>query len=580
MKILINNMSHSNTNRSTVKYHNFIKCAVILSVYFSSIPMQSQTLRDSLLTHKTVYGQDGKLLPWYKPESPGAAYDKVIDLAAGFLKNDCPAEPTSGLPLYMVHTWFSTPREVGQEIFDKGLSGSDDGHTPACTYANFVKSLVTGYYVYTGDAAYIALVRRCLDQLIEHGTTPDDESWKWRGCPYASANPRSPEYSGATHWGVGGRNDGPYVIEPDKVGEMGLQYLRFYQVVEEEKYLEAAVKCADALAANVREVYTSSKWDYVYEDHELYSPWPFRVSAENGQVHEHYTANVVEAVKLFEELIRLKDRLGIDQEKIDKYQKVRDYVWWWLFSKEGPMRSFAWKGYFEDIPNDKYNKNRVQNIPMETARHIIENPECDPNYRIHVPALIYWVATAFEIEDMDAIREQFWCYEGMGSHTARYASICALWYEHTGDEWFKKQAYRFFNWATYVCDENGHVMVGPGFYQYWFTDGYGDYIRHFIEGMAAIPEWAPADEDHVLRSSSVIQSIEYSDLSLKFRTYDDQSDLVVRLNTKPKSISVEGIKLGRSKVKQANSWYWKDIKAGGGVLYLNYSIGQNVVINK
>jgi len=26
----------------------------------------------------------------------------------------------------------------------------------------------------------------------------------------------------------------------------------------------------------------------------------------------------------------------------------------------------------------------------------------------------------------------------------------------------------------------------------WFSDGYGDYIRHFMEGLAAVPEWAPA----------------------------------------------------------------------------------------
>jgi hypothetical protein len=168
----------------------------------------------------------------------------------------------------------------------------------------------------------------------------------------------------------------------------------------------------------------------------------------------------------------------------------------------------------------------------------------------------------------------------MGSHTARYASICAMWYEHTGDEWFKEQAYRFFNWATYVCDEHGHVMVGPGFYQYWFTDGYGDYIRHFMEGMAAIPEWTPPDEDHILRSTSVIQHVEYTNSDIKFKTYEDHSDLVVKLKSKPASVSVEGKKLVRSKSKQENAWYWKSLKEGGGVLYLNYSNGKNVVINK
>ena len=38
----------------------------------------------------------------------------------------------------------------------------------------------------------------------------------------------------------------------------------------------------------------------------------------------------------------------------------------------------------------------------------------------------------------------------------------------------------------------------------WFTDGYGDYIRHFMTGMGAVPEWSPANQTHLLRSSSVM----------------------------------------------------------------------------
>ena len=39
----------------------------------------------------------------------------------------------------------------------------------------------------------------------------------------------------------------------------------------------------------------------------------------------------------------------------------------------------------------------------------------------------------------------------------------------------------------------------------WLTDGYGDYIRHFLGAMAAVPELAPSDEGHILCSTSVIQ---------------------------------------------------------------------------
>ena len=38
----------------------------------------------------------------------------------------------------------------------------------------------------------------------------------------------------------------------------------------------------------------------------------------------------------------------------------------------------------------------------------------------------------------------------------------------------------------------------------WLTDGYGDYVRHFLRAMAAMPELAPSDEEHILSSTSVI----------------------------------------------------------------------------
>ena len=545
------------------------KTLLITFLLVGAILCSGQTIRDSMLTYKAEYDQDGKLLSWYKPETPGAGYDRVVDLASEFLLN-CPVEPSTNMPLYMIYTWFPSPDLIGRDNFEKGNIYCPDGHTPACTFANFVQSLAVKYYAYTGNREYVDLVKFCLDHLIEHGTTPDDPKWAWNGVPYASANPKSTEYWGATHWGVGGRNDGPFVIEGDKVGEMGIAYLDFYKVLPEEKYLDAAIKCADALAKNCR-FFKLTKPLVTKEP--FISPWPFRASAENGQVHEGYTANVIFGIRLFDELIRLKDQLDLSEEKLAEYTKTRDYVWDWLYSIKGPMRTFVWKGYFEDMPNDIYNHNRVQNIPLETARYLLEKPGSDNNMEVRIPALIYWVASVFETENNDGIKEQTACYWAMGSHTARYASLCAMWYEQSGNPWFKEQAFRFFNWATYVCDEHGHVRVGPDFPppQYWFTDGYGDYIRHFLDGMAAIPEWAPRDENHLLKSTSVVSDIAYADKFIEYTTFDANSSEIFRLVSKPKSVSVNGNKL------KADEYSWEKMDKGG-VLRLSTNKGSNRVI--
>ncbi len=101
----------------------------------------------------------------------------------------------------------------------------------------------------------------------------------------------------------------------------------------------------------------------------------------------------------------------------------------------------------------------------------------------------------------------------MGSHTARFASVAARFAERTGDPTYRELARRSFNWASYMANEDGTVTVGvdrPDYYnQCWFTDGYFDYVPHFIDGLAAMPELADAATDHMLSSTSVVQEISY-----------------------------------------------------------------------
>jgi hypothetical protein len=192
----------------------------------------------------------------------------------------------------------------------------------------------------------------------------------------------------------------------------------------------------------------------------------------------------------------------------------------------------------------------------------------DPQLDTTVPALIHWVSSVFGTEDMDAIKEQTWCYEPMGSHTARYASICAMWFARTGEEWYRDQAERFFNFATYMTDENGVVRVGPNWPGSWFSDGYGDYIRHFLDGLAAIPEWSPSGEDHLLKTTSVIQQIDYNENHITYKTFDEHSREILRLHAKPSEIHLDSeiiIEMGDLNMK---GWTWKELEAGG-ILELN-----------
>ena len=74
-----------------------------------------------------------------------------------------------------------------------------------------------------------------------------------------------------------------------------------------------------------------------------------------------YSANVVEPVMLFDELIRIGqgDVSGV-------YTTVRRKAWAWL--EEYPLKNNVWSGYFEDVDPNINNMNQV--IPLELARYL------------------------------------------------------------------------------------------------------------------------------------------------------------------------------------------------------------------
>jgi hypothetical protein len=81
---------------------------------------------------------------------------------------------------------------------------------------------------------------------------------------------------------------------------------------------------------------------------------------------------------------------------------------------------------------------------------------------------------------------------------------------------------RRLNWATYSVADDGRNRYPHD--DIWLTDGYGDYVRHYLRAMASMPELAPDDQNHLLRTSSVIQKIEYATGAITYRKFDLRSE--------------------------------------------------------
>jgi hypothetical protein len=198
-----------------------------------------------------------------------------------------------------------------------------------------------------------------------------------------------------------------------------------------------------------------------------------------------------------------------------------------------------------------------QVIPLEYARYVLLHPEKDSEWRDHARKLVEWVKTTpkwpkYIVHGATVTTEQgdgkeFCCgapNQCCDSHTARLAAIEALYYARTGDASYKEEAFRSFNWVTYFqgLPARAHTPFGN---QWWFTDEFADGPRRLMDAFWAVPEWAPADESHLVGSDSVVTKIAYGQGSVTYSTFDPSSTDVLRVNFAVDTVSAGGRQLNR-----------------------------------
>jgi hypothetical protein len=553
------------TSRSTWQY------CLLLLLASGPAPGQSDRVNAQLPWHTPKLDAQSKLLAWYEPER-NRGWDKVLRLGWDFLEHKVPSDTRfgTGLPVYLVNS-----------VYDGAtLQGEYWQHNPAMLYASMVDGLL-GWYPYSGDAEAITVVRRMLDHQLAHGTSPSD--WAWGGVPFATSCGNTVEYGRCIqdmpHEFYGG-------TESDKVGELGAAYVLFYEFTGERKYLEAGLRCGVALASHIQ------------TGDATHTPWPYRLDARTGATigGETFGGNIAGPLRLLDELIRLK---AGDAELFAKARQTA--VEWMLrhpLNRESPAYNH-WTGYFEDVAKDQDNLNQV--LPVSLARYILLSR--DPaslapkwtRWTMMTGRLLDWVRTSFgrgPFLGAQAIDEQgnpasrvyghSCCSRaGLASHTARWAAANALYYEKTGDLQAREDAFRSLNYATYFALSDGRVSCcGDDFGgQFWFSDGYGDYLRNFNWAMGSLPEYAPQGEDHLLRSSSVVQRVIYEAGSLRYTTFDEDSIEVLRLSYAPASITAENVAIPRVDALAAAAGYTLQHLAGGDyVVRVHHTAGKHVAV--
>jgi hypothetical protein len=477
---------------------------LIVFLAFGDAPVSRGQVRSGRIGyHEVRTDAAGKIVPWYG-SGPSEAYDHAVRLVFDFWlqMRICP----NGVPLYLQHqVWkpdVDDPRGLGGDQIPMALSSWN---------------LLYGYL---GDPAVKQNMVFMADYWLAHGMSGPDLMWSNLPYPY-NTDLHSGQYDGDMRAGKG-------FLQPDKAASFGAELVVLYKMTGLRKYLDAAISIANTLAARAR----PGDGDR--------SPWPYRVHAATGEVHKekkggrayeaNYTSNYTGALRLFADL------MALNEGRTAAYGQAAKIVTSWL--KAYPLKTNKWGPFFEDVPTSAWSDTEINADTL--AAYILEHPEWDPGWRAQAKSALDWSLRTFANKEyvqwgVVPINEQT-AYEVPGnSHTSRHASAELLYCEKTGDCSLKEESIRRLNWATYTVDTDGKNRYIRD--DIWLTDGYGDYVRHYLRAMASAPELASENQNHLLRSSSVLNSIQYGQDSITYTKFDPSSIEELKMAAwQPKSI--------------------------------------------
>jgi hypothetical protein len=409
-------------------------------------------------------------------------------------------------------------------------------------------------YGYWGDEDVKANMKFMADYYLKNSLSSPEANWARLPFPY-NTNTKAGIYDGDMVNGKG-------VLQPDKAGSFALELVHLYKMFSGEPFAQDYLQAAMEI--------TGSLLDHLKTGDADNSPLPFRVFAQgnvaplvrdkNYDLTEigkaSYTSNWFSTMQL---LLELGD---LDPKNKTRYQNAFDVFLNWM--KKYPLENNKWGPFFEDVSG--WSDTQIN--ATTGARFMMDHRDYFPKWKDQVPQIFKW--TYDTLGDLKwekwglVLPDEQTSYRVPGeSHTARQGATELLYSELTGDSSRKINALRQLNWATYMVDDDGKNVFPSN--EIWMTDGYGDYIRHYLAAMNTSPELAPRNSNHILFSTSIFQKVKYQKTSIFYQCFDRLGHERIRMADKPISVWAGNQKLSED-LNSDNHFAWTSLPQGGGLL--------------
>jgi hypothetical protein len=420
------------------------------------------------------------------------------------------------------------------------------------------------YYRYSGDPAAIAHLTFQADALLDHCLTPPDHPWPRflvsvpvKGKPYGQCDPQG-------------------MIQLDIVAEVGLALLKAHQVTGERRWLEACQHWGDLLAEKRNRVPGQPPWQrYAVADA---APWK----------DDKQTGGVVFLLYFFDELLRLGHR-----GPGDAIVAARD----------------AGRAYLHDVllpawtVNDVWGRNywdwaddvQAENVTEFAARYFLDNQTAFPHWRNDSRNILslFLNHTSVSQQSDGEVYSGAWAFpesSGCCGRSLWYGpmelAVAFAQYGVEGDSaWGRELARRMQILATYDGHDTGvsEDKIDGGFVvnNSWFKIAHPMALKHLLATMAWLPEYfAPCRENHIVRSSAVVNSVTYGKGRIDYTTFDAPANTidVLRLAFAPVAVTTDNGSLSRRDVLAENGFRVQSLDGGDYLVMVRHDGAKHVTI--
>ncbi len=519
------------------------------------------TTQKRYYAHQAVHDRHGVIAPWYKQQN--GPCDFRVRIAAETCKR-YPWTTIETAAATAPHFVFNGHWKIAADGTITPVPISDWNNGDLGQRAAYVLAGLVDYYRYTGDPAAIALISLQAEALLDHCLTPADHAWPRflvsvpiKGKPYGQCDPRG-------------------MIQLDIVAEVGLALLKSYQVTGNTRWFDACKHWGDLMAAKRNRRPGSAPWGR-YANPES-APWK----------DNKMTGGVVFLLDFFDELIRL----GYTGDE-GQIVKARD----------------AGRAYLRDVllpnwtVNDVWGRNywdwpdpvQAENVTDFAARYLMDNKIVFPNWRNDTRNILSLFLNHTSVCSKSAgdVYSGAWAFPESSSCCGR-----SLWYgpmelavpfaqygAQAQSPWGRELARRMQILATYdghetgVSEDNidGGFIVNGG----WFKIAHPMALKHLLGTMAWMPaEFGAARENHVMRSTAVVNRVVYAKGRIQYATFDAPKETidVLRLAFTPKQIRADGQPLTARADLTANGYATTPLADGDYLVTIRHDGANSVVV--